>query len=136
MGVYGDNYKTVEANNIVWMMVRFFNRAARPARTDLPEPELPHSSELPTDVEAVPVNQLLEKQTVQFWSAYNSLVCNPSPTDALLVVDNAFALPIINAPAREWPTLVTALNQLTRLNTLTFGPDIKLVVQKKCGFRH
>lgn len=52
----------------------------------------------------------------------------PAATDVPLVVDNAFALPIINAHAHEWPTLVTALDQLTRLNTLTSGPDRKVVV--------
>ena len=80
-----------------------------------------------TDVEAVPANQLVEKQTLQLWSAYNSLVCKPSSTDAPLVVNNAFALPIINDPVHEWPILVTALDQITRLNTLTLGQTENLL---------
>ena len=92
LGVYNDKYKTAEANNTAWIMVGFFNRTPPSARIGLSEPELPYSSEMPTDVEAVLVDQLLEKHLVQLWSAYNSLVCEPSPTDALLVVDNAFAL--------------------------------------------
>ena len=88
LGVYDDNYKTAEASDIAWMIVRFFNRAPPSARTDLPDPKVPHSWEIPTDVEAIPVNQLLEKLV----------------------------------------TLVTALDQLTRLNTLTSGLDKKRVV--------
>ena len=48
--------------------------------------------------------------------------------DATAVIDNVFGLPIINAPAHEWATLVTALNQLTKLNELVSGPEAKLVV--------
>ena len=79
LGVYDDNYKTAKANDIAWMIFRFFNRAPPSAQTDLPEPELPHSSTMATNVEAVPVNQLLKKQTVQLWSAYNHLCANHHP---------------------------------------------------------
>ena len=48
--------------------------------------------------------------------------------DAPAVIDNAFGFPIINAPAHEWATLVTALNQLTKLNELVSGPEAKLLV--------
>ena len=44
-----------------------------------------------------------------------------------LPIINVFDLPIINAAAHEWSTLVTALDQLTRLNELVSGPGHKLV---------
>ena len=42
-------------------------------------------------------------------------------------MDKAFGLPIINAAAHEWPTLVTALDQLARVSELVTGPGSKLV---------
>ena len=42
-------------------------------------------------------------------------------------MDQAFGLPIINAAAHEWTTMVTALDQLSRVNDLVTGPDSKLV---------
>lgn len=44
------------------------------------------------------------------------------------VIDKSFGLPIINAPAHEWVTLVSALNQLTRLSNLVSGVEDKLLV--------
>jgi hypothetical protein len=51
----------------------------------------------------------------------------PLPIYTLSVVDQAFRLTIIKAPAHEWPTLVTALDQLSRVNELVAGPDNTLV---------
>jgi len=44
------------------------------------------------------------------------------------MIDKTFSLPIINAAATEWPTLVTALDQLTRLNAVVYGANSTLVV--------
>ena len=46
------------------------------------------------------------------------------------VVDKAFALPIINSVAHEWPTIVTALDQLTKLNEIVTGNDDSRLVAK------
>ena len=63
-------------------------------------------------------------QTVPVWSAYNLLTHIPLPVDVPTV---AFGLSIINAAAHEWTTLVTAFDQLSRVNDLVTGPDSKLV---------
>ena len=80
------------------------------------------------------LNGIAGKQHVHVWSAYNSLVQPPpaAASQAVVVgvvgVDKAFGLPIINAAAHEWTTLVQALDQLTRLNELVSGPGHKLIV--------
>lgn len=68
-------------------------------------------------------------QMIPVWAAYNSLSNTPESTNhSSLIVDKAFTLPIINAPAHEWSTLVTTLDQLCRLNRLVSGNGRKLVV--------
>ena len=57
------------------------------------------------------------------WSAYNSLVHTPDNQDALPLIDKT-----INAADTEWPTLVNALDQLTRLNTAVTVANSTLVV--------
>ena len=42
--------------------------------------------------------------------------------------DHVFTLPIINAPAHEWPTLKTTLDQLCKLNDLVYSDGGKLAV--------
>jgi hypothetical protein len=66
-------------------------------------------------------------ELVPVWSAYNSLK-NRRPFIESAVIDKPYALPIINAPAHEWTTLVTTLDQLCRLNELVSGDGTKLVV--------
>ena len=56
------------------------------------------------------------EQNVPVWSAYNSkiLQCvSPQPPDQV------FPLPLINAAPHEWPTLVTTLAQLCKLNDVS-----------------
>ena len=53
-------------------------------------------------------------QTVPVWSAYNSLMCAPQVLEKHL--DQDHLLPIVNAPAHEWRTLVTVLEKLFQLN--------------------
>ena len=65
---------------------------------------------------------------MHLWSAYNALVHTPDNEDSLPVIDKTFSLPIINANATEWPTLVTALDQLTRLNSGVTGANSTLLV--------
>ncbi len=65
---------------------------------------------------------------MHLWSAYNSLTHTPNNEEDLPEIDNTFSMPIINANATEWPTLVTALDQLTKLNTIVSGSNRKLVV--------
>ena len=65
---------------------------------------------------------------MHLWSAYNSLLHTPDDEDDLPVIDKTFSLPIINAAATEWPTLVTALDQLTKLNAVVSGANRPIVV--------
>ena len=59
-----------------------------------------------------------QSQTILVWRAYNFTIgaaaVNPSP----LPLDKARTLPIINAPAHEWQTIVTAMDSVYRLNKL------------------
>ena len=69
-------------------------------------------------------------QQVPVWSAYNSILNKP-PTfiqDTSTGIDKVYTLPIINAPAHEWSTLVTTLDQLYKLNVLVSGSERTLVV--------
>ena len=64
-------------------------------------------------------------QPVPMWSAYKSLTQHEdAPTDVV----NVFGLQIINAQAHEWVTLVTAFNQLSRLNALVTVLEKMLIV--------
>ncbi|KAK2144850.1 hypothetical protein LSH36_725g00008 [Paralvinella palmiformis] len=81
------------------------------------------SAETTEEPEALITNQSIEIQQVHLWSAHNSLVYTADDQDALPVIDEMFSLPIINAAATEWPTLVTALDQLTRLNAIVSGAN-------------
>ena len=76
------------------------------------------SAETSEEHEGLIGNQSIEKQQVHLWSAYNSLLQTPGDHDALPVIDKMLSLPIVNAAATEWPTLVTALDQLTKFNTV------------------
>ena len=102
-------------------MARFFKRPSVCERG----PETPPIEyDQPTESTAVRKNGI---QPVPVWYAYNSLTHTPLPADVPTVVDQAFGLPIINAAAHKLNTLVTALEQLSRVNDLVTGPDSKLV---------
>jgi len=121
MGVYDDSYRKSHINDIAWMVARFFNGPSVCERG----PETPPTEyDEPTESTAVRKNGI---QPVPVWSAYNSLTHTPLPADVPTVVDQAFGLQIINAAAHEWTTLITALDQLSRVNDLVTGPDSKLV---------
>jgi hypothetical protein len=121
MGVYDEHYRRSQTNDIGWMVVRFFNR---PSVHELGSETSPGNN---NDPEEPTTDRMDEAQPVPLWSAYNSLTQVPLPTDAPTAVDKAFGLPIIKAPAHEWTTLVTSLDQLSRLNELVSGADSKLV---------
>ena len=124
--------QTLEVSDTAWMLARFFNRARSCSKDDLPGSgaETPHTSKMPTLPKKASVDPAYGKQRVQNWSAYNSLVHSDSPSrvSAPPAVDKAFGLQIISAPAHEWATLVTALDQLTRLNTVVSAESNKKVV--------
>lgn len=125
MGQYEEECKRAQTNDIAWMLARFCYRSTTSQSGDDSGIHSHYSSVTAQD-EDIPegVSQDV-RQPVDLWSAYNSLT---QSEDAPSVIDNAFGLPIINAPAHEWVTLVTALNQLTRLNELASGPEKKLIV--------
>ena len=141
MGIYAKLYDASQVNDFAWMAARYCNIANLVTNTNLSgaysgAQDVSESRTSQLDESAGPAehpeglvdNQRIEKQHVHLWSAYNSLVQTPDNQDALPLIDNTFSLPIINAAATEWPTLVTALDQLTRLNTVVSGANSTLVV--------
>ena len=88
------------------------------------------SREIDFQTENVSSQKEISGQKIPIWSAYNALL-NVPPNDAPLKSskgDHVFTLPIINAPAHEWPTLKTTLDQLCKLNDLVSSDDGKLAV--------
>ncbi len=83
-------------------------------------------------VDCAAVNNESEKcdnQRIPVWSAYNSLLnCSPSDQQSHVTVDKVYSLPIINAPPQAWPTLITTLDQLCRLNDMVSGDNRRLIV--------
>ena len=69
----------------------------------------PHNKELHSETppveenksEETPANSVYGKQPVPVWSTYNSVAHIPLHSNATAVVDHAFSLPLINAPAHE-----------------------------------
>jgi hypothetical protein len=56
------------------------------------------------------------KQSIPVRCAYNSSLQIPLDVYAHTDVNQALGLPISNAPAHEWSTLIIALDQLSRVN--------------------
>lgn len=105
VGLHADHFESTLVNDTAWMISRHFNRSSQ-------------------SIDSQDVNQ-----RVPVWSAYNCLVNTPeSGQQSPIIVDKAYALPIINAPAHEWSTLVTTLNQLCMVNRLVSKEDGKLIV--------
>ena len=61
------------------------------------------------------------------WSAFNSLITYNMPTT------RTATLPLINAPAHEFNTLLTVLMQAQGINTKIVGPDRKTVISMDLG---
>ena len=105
VGFHADHFDNTLVNDIAWIISRYFNRSSQSIDTQVVE------------------------QRVPVWSAYNSLVNTPeSGQESPIIIDKAYALPIINAPAHEWSTLVTTLNQLCMVNRIVSKNDEKLIV--------
>ena len=101
------------------MVARFFNRPSVCERG----PETP-----PTMNQRNPqLSERMEYSLYLFGLPTIHLLTHSLPTDVSPLVDQAFGLPVINAAAHEWSTLVTALYQLSRVNDIVTGPDSKLV---------
>ena len=66
-------------------------------------------------------------QSIHVWSAYNSLISSPTH------VTKVGALPLIAAPAHEWPTLLTILMQEQHITTKVVDPDRKTVISLNMG---
>lgn len=139
IGVYDKVFATSQMNDFVWMLVRFFNREPFASSSNVSEAStesFPRSDEKARSVQSSQSEETEEnlsdrlegKQRIHLWSAYNSLVHLPTSADGEPLVDKAYALPIINAPAHDWSTLLTGLDQLTKLNSIVSGPDRKVVV--------
>ena len=83
-------------------------------------------------------NIQVNNQRIPVWAAYNSDINAQTGSQ---YTDHSYSLPIINAPAHEWSTLVTALDQTHKLNCKVNGInatlpcvwlDIYGLVQKGC----
>ena len=61
-----------------------------------------------------------QKQPIPVWKAFNSLLSQQSPIE---LTDTPHTLPIVNAPAHEWETLVTVLEQVYCLSRLLYPDD-------------
>ena len=123
------------------MTARYCNRVTSSTNINLSglgsaTPDLPdsitsqpdESAEINEQQEGLLANQSMEKQQVHLWSAYNSLVHTPDDQNDLPVIDKTFSLLIVNAAATEWPTLVTASDQLTKLNAVVCEENSTVVV--------
>jgi hypothetical protein len=98
LGNNEDELIASELNDIVWLLARYSHRDAC------------DQTRGPDVAQPVPV-----------WSAYNSILCSQT-TEGHKPIDKVHALPLINTPAHEWSTLITALVQLYRLNA---NPNIQ-----------
>ena len=56
------------------------------------------------------------------WAAYHSLLSKSQPITRVCV------LPLLQAPASEWSTLLTVLKQAQNINTSVIGPNRKTVI--------
>ena len=127
MKQYDNKHNLAQSNDITWLLAHFWCRYAAADQTtqDHAVEQLENNLPVTPDYDHGVNSQAGITQPVCLWFAYNSLTQREdAPTD----VDNAFGLPIINAPAHEWVTLATALNQLSRLNALVTGSDKMLIV--------
>ncbi len=62
-----------------------------------------------------------QKQPIPVWKAFiNVLLSQQSPIE---VTDTPHTLPIVNAPAHDWETLVTVLEQVYLLSRLAHPED-------------
>ena len=86
LGKYQQKNVSATLEDILWLLARYYQRH----RTVTTESRLP------------------------IWSAFNSLI-NTSNTDNENQLDSDHILPIVNAPAYEWKTLVTVLETLYKL---------------------
>ncbi len=94
MGQYQNKVAEAKQNDLVWLLSRYFQRLKPP--------------------EAV--------RAIPSWSAYNPLICD-STNENEHHLDQSHALPVINAPAHEWRTLVTTLERLSQLNSFVCPQD-------------
>ena len=116
-----DILKESNENDTAWLLGRYFKRkyvtTSSESRQTADRDPLPE--EQPDDTDQTSPRS---KQYIPVWSAYNSLLAKEQ------VVDNVHALPLINAPAHEWPTLVTSLLNLHNINVINTEPENKMPV--------
>jgi hypothetical protein len=63
------------------------------------------------------------QKPIPVWTAYTSISLEDNTK-----LDNAYSLPIINAPAHDWTTLLTVLENLSKLNEICCGVNSKVLV--------
>ena len=93
LGKYDKYLSNAENSDITWLLARFSQMS----------------------------NSVDNNNGVPIWSAYNSLMRTSNKSEQQL--DKSYSLPIINAPAHEWKTLITALETLYKLNKLVYSDN-------------
>jgi hypothetical protein len=106
LGQHTDKMAKAQQCDLLWLCARYIQRS------------LPHldGSDHANSSDNVAYSE--HTQGIPVWKAYNSQV--HISTDSL---DKSSSLPIINAPAHEWQTLVTVLENLHKLNRIACPDD-------------
>ena len=108
LGKY-DNLLIGAELNVAWQLARYKSRT---------------SSTITSTENTNEMNTLI--QDIPLWAAYNSEVSNQENQS---IKDKYFALPIINAPAHEWSTLITSLTHIYNINqAINFDENVALSV--------
>ena len=90
-----ENIKTAELSDLIWLLARFMNSLKASAGS---QPSDNSTEQIPT------------------WRGFNSLtVCG---NENVKEKDISNSLPIINAPPKDWSTLVTVLENIYKLNKI------------------
>ena len=68
-----------------------------------------------------------QRTGIPAWSTYNSFISNPTE------VTKVGTPPILDAPAHEWPIMLTILMQAQNITTNVVRPDKKTVISLDMG---
>lgn len=128
LGNYANESQKAEKSDMAWLLVRHANRqklTTRRLEDDAPENSESENRQNHSEQalegaseEVIDDSEDKQKQNIPLWAAYNSLVHEEDER-----VDNVFPLPIMNSVAHEWSTLITGLENLSKLNKTVRGED-------------
>ena len=93
--------------DLVWLIARNHHRDSQMIITMPPTDSMGMESH---------EDQVETRQVIPVWAAFNSLLKPSEINKDESPLDKVYPLPLINSPAHQWQTLVTALTQLFKLN--------------------